>query len=346
MLLLVILLVGFAAWHSGTNLLYLIFSILVSFYLVHGFVLSVNLHSLSVMETIPETVITNQPFDMTAVISNNKRWVPSYAIRLKFSADSPSAALGSIFYPIGPREVSREAACMARFPQRGLHIITNLSISTRYPFGFEERAQIRKIDKQILALPPTYEVSAIAASIPFGFGDQPSSVRGAGTDLYGLREYVDGEHARHVHWRTSARMQKLMIAEYSRDERRQVTLLLNNSLSTDWHITVHSEFENSVIFTASLARHLIDSGFEVGLVTADAAIPVAQGTTHLLTIMRHLAIVSLVQPRPLPKLKETVLQILFHSHSSSNEAASRWLTIDSRSWSPPQDQIRSGENTI
>lgn len=345
-LLAVILLVGFAAWHSGTNLLYLIFSILVAFYLVHGFVLKLNLHSLAFTEIVPEVVVANAPFDLSAVVTNRKRFLPSYGLRLSFNGIVSGNPLGAIFFPVIPRSDSREGLCVARIPTRGLHTVGKVAVSTRYPFGFEERTQSRFVDKQILALPPTYGVAAVAANIPFGFGDQESSVRGAGTDLYGLREYVAGEPARHVHWRTSARLQKLMVSEYTRDERRQVILLLDNGVPAQWHSAVHKDFENAVILTASLARHLIETGFEVGVVTTGATLSVGQGAAHLLAMMRHLALIQLEKPSPLPKIQQTILWISFHSHGQASETGNAFLSIDSRTWTPPPDQFVAGEKLL
>src|SRR5690606_16926720 len=145
-------------------------------------------------------------------------------------------------------------------------------------------------DREILILPQTWPVHSVAVKIPTGFGDQESQVRGSGTDLYGLREYVAGEPARHVHWRTSARAQKLMIAEYTREERRQITLVLDNSTPNPVDAAQANAFENAITLTASLARHLIESGYEVGLLTQNVSIEPGQSPKHLSDILKHLAV--------------------------------------------------------
>lgn len=343
-LLIVIMLVGFAAWHSGTNLLYLIFSILIALYLVHGFMMSVNLSSLQQEEIVPETVVAGQPFDVGVRLTNSKRLAPTSAITLFHTLDNNRKKLGSAYFATIPPQESRESYYSAVIHRRGLYRLTTGVISTRYPFGFEERMQLRQVNSDILVLPPTYSVAALAANLPFGFGDQDSTVRGTGTELYGLREYVPGEHARHVHWRTSARAQKVMVAEFTRDERRQVILFLNNTIMSELRDTkIEKSFENAIILTASVARHLINAGFEVGLVTSDTTLPVGQGSTHLLSLLRHLAVIELESLRPVHVAGESVLQITYHKYRETPETAGNVLKIDSTQWRPPVEENLQGE---
>ncbi len=341
MLLVVIILVGFAAWHSGTNLLYLIFSILIAFYLLHGALLWQNLRALKVEEIFPETVIVEQPFDVVINVANRKKYMATYAVSVTHEAvESRAVKMGSAYFSVVPGAGLHENFYTAVLKRRGYHTVKRSAMSTRYPFGFEERTIVHPLDSRILALPRTYAVGKLAANIPFGFGDQESAIRGTGTELYGLREYVPGEHARHVHWKTSARVQKLMLAEYSRDERRQVVLLLNNSKSEQSAQTVADDFENAITLTASLARHFLTMGYEVGLITHDGEVPVEQGPTQLLSMLRHLAVLELVPHRALSSRHDRVLQVSFDDEPTAKSA---WHVLDSRKWKPPTEKLQQGE---
>jgi len=334
MLLIVMILVGFAAWHSGTNLLYLIFAILMAVYLLHGGVLWFNLRKLDVSQVLPETVVVDQPFDINVTVANNKRFGASFAIRVTHRTERKNRTVGSVIFAVIPRKGSVEGYYTTTLHRRGLHELSEVMLATRYPFGFEERSLIKTVHQSVLALPKTYNVSGIGTNISSGFGDQESQVRGAGTDLYGLREYSPGEHSRHIHWRTSARIQKLMISEYSRDERRQVMLFLDNGLSEELQPQAADDFENAITLTASLARHFIHGGFEVGLVTADTDIAYGQGAAQLLVILRHLATLHLTHPHPYAKLPDRMIKIEYHSFDS-NASQTRGQTIDSRLWRIP-----------
>ena len=111
MLLVVILLVGFAAWHSGTNLLYLIFSILIAFYLLHGALLWQNLRALKVEEIFPETVIVDQPFDVNINLLNRKKRMATYAVSVTHqSEESKKSQLGTTYFATVPG--GRRRACL------------------------------------------------------------------------------------------------------------------------------------------------------------------------------------------------------------------------------------------
>lgn len=343
MLLIIAALVGFAAWHSGANLLYLLFSIHIAAFLLNGFMLSINLTRLRTIEHGPELVVAGQPFIMTVALNNKKRLFSSRSILVTHYLDKSRTPLGIVHFMQVPPASTSEETYQATIPRRGLHTITRSAVTTRYPFGFEERGQVFKTSQQFLALPETFPVTSAILQAPLGFGDQESNVRGSGTDLYGLREYVQGEPARHVHWRTSARAQKLMVAEYTREERRQLYLLLDNTAPDHSTSAATAEaFEKAVTLTASLARHFIETGYEVGLVTQEGVMTARQGAPHLTAILKHLALISLTENQPLPPVNNS-LQIIFHSDQIKRNG--NGPTIDSRDWHPPHQYRKAGEKS-
>lgn len=337
MLLIVLILVGFAAWHSGTNLLYLIFSILTAVYLIHGFMLSFNLAGLTATEKLPDVVVAGQPFEVGITLKNRKRRFRSMAISVTHHGSERRHVIGAIYFLHIPRRSTRDAFYWATAEKRGLLFIGSAAIASRYPFGFEERRQIFQRNREILVLPQTWPVHSVAVKIPTGFGDQESEVRGSGTDLYGLREYVAGEPARHVHWRTSARAQKLMIAEYTREERRQVTLVLDNGTTTPDDPASADAFENAITLTASLARHLIETGYEVGLLTQDNHIESGQSPKHLTDILKHLAIIQMETATELTLPANSVCITWKTANSPKTDGV---VIIDSTVWHPPSASAR------
>lgn len=333
MLLLVLILVGFAAWHSGTNLLYMIFAMLTSVYLMHGFMLSLNLNELTTTETVPEVAIAGQPFEVTIHLHNKKRRLRSMAIAVTHKGKDRRQTIGSTYFLRIPARETRDASYQTTAHTRGLLQIRSINISSRYPFSFEERTQVFGRNHEILILPQTWPVHSIATQIPAGFGDQESQIRGSGTDLYGLRDYIAGEPARHVHWRTSARAQKLMIAEYTREERRQTTLVLDNGTTDPTDPNITDAFENAITLTASLARHLIEAGYEVALITQDIQILHGQTQKHLTDILSHLAILQFASPGDLIAPANAVW--ITYVQQSEHDNLKRAVTIDSTAWRPP-----------
>lgn len=349
-LLIVMVLVGFAAWHSGTNLLYLLFAILISFYLAHGGMLWLNLRKLNVTATAPETVTAGQPFDLVLILNNGKSFVHSYALQVSIYPDGEkprkaAVSLSTAYFPVVFAGTAEKQFQPVRLGRRGLCKLSRVMVATRYPFCFEERASIRECANSILVLPATFNVSDILNNKVFGLGDQESNERGPGTDLYGLREYAPGDHARSIHWKTSARARKLIVSEFARDERKQVMLLLDNSLPAEVHAAASADFENAITLTASMARHLINAGFEVGLTTADEVTSVAQGSVQLFYILKHLALLQLTDKTPVVSQEPSVLQIEFADRPAHFDRPSRMI-IDSRTWRPDAGNDITGEKYL
>lgn len=88
--------------------------------------------------------------------------------------------------------------------------------------------------------------------------------------FHALREYAAGDDLRHVHWRSTARTNKLMIRQFEETRRSQFVVLLSTR-PADY--ADEDEFELAVSIAASLARSALVDGKEVGVFTSDALLP-------------------------------------------------------------------------
>lgn len=90
-----------------------------------------------------------------------------------------------------------------------------------------------------------------------------------------LREYVDGDDPRLIHWPTSARTGTLMLREHVELRRPEFTVVLDTSdASRETGAEVFAaDFEEMVDVTASIAVHAIRSGVEVRLRTTSRDFP-------------------------------------------------------------------------
>src|SRR5262249_38315397 len=149
--------------------------------------------------------------------------------------------------------------------------------------------------------------------------------------------YQHGEHARHIHWRSSVKADKLIVMEYEKEERRRITLALENSFSNgpSKNGFLDADFEKSVILAASLATRFLHDGFEVALITCSGHIEHGAGSEHSHRIMRALALIELRQNgSPGLQLANTnaspVLAIMFRDSKFSSRG--NVTALDVRSW--------------
>lgn len=116
-------------------------------------------------------------------------------------------------------------------------------------------------------------------------------VRSAASDpmsgFVSLREYVDGDDPRLIHWPTSARMGTLMVREHVELRRPEFTVVLD-AVDT---VSTADDFEEMVDVATSIAVHALSSGVNVRLRTTSQEHP---GSPR--PIERHTQVLDLMTP--------------------------------------------------
>ena len=117
--------------------------------------------------------------------------------------------------------------------------------------------------------------------------------RGAGHDLFSLRDYQAHDDLRHIDWKATARARRLTVREFTSEDERRITIELDTRrLETENPGGFEHRFEYGVIQTASLLKHFIDERAEVRLVLGNEFGPFGGGLEHLYHCLRRLALVT------------------------------------------------------
>ena len=93
-----------------------------------------------------------------------------------------------------------------------------------------------------------------------------------------LREYVPGDDRRHVHWRTSARLNKLMVRQYIDNRRSHLGIVIDTNPA---NFADADEFELAISMAASLGLRAINEGQETSCVAGSAGVSSHNGQTLL-----------------------------------------------------------------
>lgn len=256
---LIVVLVGFAAFISGNNLLFLVLAALLSTLLISGFVSRLGLAGLELDLEMPPHVVARREIPARLNIRNRKFLTPSFSLHLSGTADTglreeiyiPLVAAGSTVTEVAP----------LYFRRRGEYKNKTFWFSTRFPFGFTFRRAHVRLEEEVLVYPcidPQPGFDLILADIA---GDLESQQRGRGSDFYRIRPYVADESARHVDWRATAHTRELQVREFARDQDQAVTLFLDlNTADSEW-------FERAVECSAFLVWGLSERGARIRFVT-------------------------------------------------------------------------------
>ncbi|MFN2455561.1 MAG: DUF58 domain-containing protein [Pyrinomonadaceae bacterium] len=296
--------VAFAAWNTGNNLLFLVFSVLASALFVAWVAARASLRDLIVSARFPDHIFAGEISPVIVTLRNTKRLLPSLSVLVE--ARSPvvkskpnnwherqkfvKRALAHFTYV--PRRAAAEQHVLQLFPKRGHVLITGFELSTRFPFGFfRRRTRLRARNVDLIVYPKLEAIGDELHLLPMNAGRRTSARRGAGHDLLSLREYQPQDDLRHIDWKATARSSRLVVREFMVEDERRVTIALDTRAARDDDAKDFSErFEKGVTLAASLVAHFVDEHAEVRLALGDETGSYGKGREHLYDCLKRLAL--------------------------------------------------------
>ncbi len=291
--------IGFGAINTGINLLYLILAMCLSFIIVSGILSEISLRKIIVTRSIPNEIFAAQPFPVQLIIENQKKWFPTYSIWLEEdipllkNVNSVNIPKTYIYNIKAGGLVKKTSSWM--IPERGLFETDGFKISTGYPFGFFIKTAIVRGPKERVIYPEIKEIEDTSEHFA-NIGEFSSPIKGEGNDILGFREFEYGDSSKMIHWKTTAKVNDLMIKEHLKEESQKIAILFDNQIDAPDSVSRYNfskQFNNGVSQAASIANHYIQNGYEVKLMTHDHDIPFGSGYGHLSTILYHLALLKL-----------------------------------------------------
>ena len=299
--LVIIVVVGFAAWNTGNNLLFLVFSLLVSTLFVGWIAARASLRDLTVSARFPDHIFAAEPAPVIVTLRNTKRVLPSFSIMVEArgpnSDDSEKrrkryAKRLLAYFSYVPHHAAAEQRVEQLFPTRGHVLIDGFELSTRFPFGFfRRRRRLRARDVDIIVYPKPEVISDELHLLPMYAGRNPSLRRGAGHDLFSMRDYQPQDDLRYIDWKATARSRRLTVREFTSEDERRITIVLDTHLPAEPDEAMTERFESGVVQAASLLKHFIDERAEVRLVVGEEVGPFGSGMEQLYRCLKRLALV-------------------------------------------------------
>lgn len=315
----ILVIVAFAAWNTGNNLLFMVFSIMLSTIFVSWLSARSSLRDLNVSAHFPDHIFAGESAEVVLTVRNSKRFLPSFSIlvEMRGNFERPGVrrkggdrlrktALGYFTYV--PHRAAGEQAVEQNFPKRGHLLVKGFELSTRFPFGFfRHRRRLSARDVDIVVYPKPEVITDQLNLLPLQSGQTVSFRRGAGQDLLMLRDYQARDELRHIDWKATARVGRLTVREFAAEDERRITIVLDTTLTDDIdEENFKIRFENGVSQTASLVKHFIDERAEVRLILGAGAGRFGSGLEHLYACLRRLALVEPVRDSDMHNLQTTI----------------------------------------
>ncbi len=274
---------GVAAINTGNNLLYLLVSLLLSLIVVSGVLSEQSMRGLRLEADAPEEIYAGAPALFGAVLANSKRWLTSYSVTLELLARGGPTRF--IYLPRLEAGRDRLLTWEETLPARGRHRLAGVRLTTRFPFGLFLKAGHVMLDREVLVFPTVRPISPEELLRLVGAGTSAVRRRGRGHDLYNLRAYRAGDDPRLIHWRSSAKVESLLVREMEAETTEDTRVVLSGRGERD-----AARLEAALSEAASIAAHLARAGAGVELTGAGLFVPLGRGPGQARRVLTELAL--------------------------------------------------------
>lgn len=186
--------------------------------------------------------------------------------------------------------------------KRGYYSLGPIVVTSGDIFGFYPRSIPQPLVDHIIVYPKLFPLAQLGLSSLYPLGETKAERRifEDPTRNIGVRDYSPHDSLRHIHWKASARHQKLQVKVFEPTTTLKVVLFL--AIDSFEHDGVHNEedFELGISTAASIANYVTERGSPIGLFVntrlADSGqsvrIPPGNGINQLVSILEALAKVT------------------------------------------------------
>ena len=254
-----LMIIGFAAWNNGNNLLYLVLSAMLAFLIAANMIARISLADVSVQLRFPDHIFAGEPANISVTLLNHKRFMPSYSLMVEALAEgneekddddegeterageraaraAPSLAspgrsgLGKLaYFVLAPARSSARQRIEHTFKVRGRYPITGFRIATKFPAGFFKKWKRIDATGEILVYPKPRPLDDFYHALPMLVGQIESHARGSGDDLYAIRRYHPSDHMRYIDWKATAKSMAMMVREHMREDEWRLTIVFDTA---------------------------------------------------------------------------------------------------------------------
>jgi uncharacterized protein (DUF58 family) len=316
-----VLVVATASLTTGNNLFYLVLSVLLATLIVSGLASRLSLSDVSVTLRFPDHIFAGESTQLEVTLANQKKWLPSFSLTIATTDrrgqrgpwQRPTEArtsftqrravvrmLGELtYFAIVPGGTQAHARIERVLERRGIYPVCGFTVSTRFPFGFVERRRYNEASGELVVYPSPQPLDDFYHLLPITQGQMESLLKGSGSDLYAIRQYLRTDHPRHLDWKATAKTAQLMVREFTRDDDWRITIALD-ALSVPPAAPdgqpdaagFAARFERAITLAASLITHFIAEGAEVRLVTGRDDLGFGSDNPHRYAMLRQLALLE------------------------------------------------------
>ena len=150
-----------------------------------------------------------------------------------------------------PVELGYQTIC----DRRGLYAFSAMKLRSKGPFSLFGIRRALTVPSELLIYPKYHPLKRLRLLENRGFADKQVMRVGAGSEVIGTREYRSGDSLRQIHWRSTARVGKLVVKEFLDNDQLSMAVVLDLSTQAKVGEGKFSTFETALRLAASFGYY-------------------------------------------------------------------------------------------
>jgi uncharacterized protein (DUF58 family) len=312
-LILLIVILGFFAVTTGWNILYILTYVVLCLVILSWLWTFVCLQELVFhRNTIGGGYLQVGDVFEERLVLDNLSTLPKLWVQITDGSTLPGHQAGYIASMGGRKRAIWRARSRCRL--RGRFQLGPVIAMSGDPFGLFNHHLSLSSASEILVLPRVHQITQLAifaGGLP-GRGKSAQHALQKTTNATSVREYVIGDSLSRIHWRSSARYNKLMVKEFDLDPAIDAWIFLDLHAAVQAGEGEHSTEEYGVTIAATIAHYLLRQDLSVGLVVngeRQESLALDRGDRQFQHMLEMLAVVSAGSG---PKLKDALARDPLH----------------------------------
>lgn len=264
--------IGFAALNTGNNSLYMVLAYMLGTLLTSGVVSRRGLRFVEASLSTPDEIWAGRAAVVHVTLLNRSRLTAVRDLVL---------VMRGMDAPVLVARIDRSSAVTipleVRFPRRGRISLERLDLYTRYPFGLFTKKRRIAIEANAIVYPRILDDPETRAMQLDGGELQPLNRPGDGQEVFGYREYQNGESVRSVHWKRSISTGRWVVRQGTAESADEVEVAVDLWAPDQ----TEDSFEEMISAATTTVLEAHRSGRLVRLILPDASIDSSRGVRSL-----------------------------------------------------------------
>ncbi|MBB3207295.1 uncharacterized protein (DUF58 family) [Rhodopirellula rubra] len=266
--------------------IYQLFCALTAFFFIDRFVGAATRPRLSVRYELPDRTTAGETFTTNLTVTNRgKRTAYDVGVAFFGLPDSVEMLDRETTHAQLPANESVATSLRMRARRRGIYPLPRPRAFSTFPFNLFRDARSESEKGSLLVLPSFHPLVEI--DLPVGARYQPGGVAltsniGESPEYIGNREYVSGDSARRIDYRSWARLGRPIVREYQEEYYCRVALVLDTFVPPGRKPTADGfvELEAAISMSASIADALSRGEYLIDLFAAGPELYVFRAGRH------------------------------------------------------------------